>query len=279
MADLSDVEKAIAGIVSAALYPNGTSQTSAVGVACTVERGWPIAADGSVAGSLDNIMAAGNILVTVFPLEGMERNTTRFPTDVNTLNVPAPTITATVSGQTVTFGGAVTAAQNIGITLGDFQPAQKTYVYPASTSDTPTTIAAALAAVLVAAGIAATSTGPVLTLPATAIATAMVGVIGTTWQELKRQERAIGVFLWCPTPALRDLAAPIIDVALAQNEHLALADGSSARMAYHRTMVSDDRQTVGFYRRDFIYMVEYPTVVLGTATQIISTNDALTLTH
>jgi len=279
MADLSDVEKAIATIVSAALYPNGTSQPSAIGVACTVERGWPIAADASVAGSIDNVIGAGNVLVTVFPLAGMERNTTRFPTDINTLNIPASTVTATVSGQNVTFGGTVAIAQNIGITLGDYQPTQKTYVYAASTSDTQTTIAAGLAAVLVAAGITATSSGAVMTLPATAIATPIVGVTGTTWQEVKRQERAISVILWCPTPALRDLASPIVDIALAQNEHLALPDGSSGRMAYQRTMVFDDRQTVGYYRRDLIYMVEYPTVVLGTAAQIISTNDALTLTH
>lgn len=269
----------MAAIVAAALYPNGTSQPSAVGVTCTVERGWPIAADASVAGSLDNVLSAGNLLVTVFPMPGMERNTTRFPTDINTLNIPAPTITATVAGQNITFAGTVSIAQNIGITLGDFPPTQKTYVYAAATSDTPATIAAGLAAVLAAAGIAATSSGATLTLPATAIGAPIVGVVGTTWQELKRQERAIAVMLWCPNPTLRDLASPIVDVALVQNEHLALSDGSSARMSYQRTLVFDDRQTVGYYRRDLIYMVEYPTVVLGTAAQIISTNDTLTLTH
>lgn len=279
MADLSDVEKAIAAIVGAALYPSGTSQPSAVGVACIVERGWPIAADGSVAGSLDNILSAGNILVTVFPMDGMERNTTRFPTDINTLNIPAPTITATVFGQIINFAGAVSAAQNIGITLGDYPPTQKTYVYAATTSDTPTTIAAGLASALVAAGVAATSSGATLTLPSTTIGKPIVGVFGTTWQELKRQERSIAVILWCPNPTLRDLASPIVDVALVQNVKLALSDGSVARMAYQRTMVSDERQTVGYYRRDFIYMVEYPTVVLGTAAQVISTNDTITLTH
>ncbi|MBM7045439.1 hypothetical protein [Rhizobium lusitanum] len=265
MADISDVEKAIVTLVSAALYPNGTSEPSAIAAPCKVMRGWP------VPGQLDTDLGTGTLTVSIFPMAGMERNTTRFTTDLQTLSIPSPTITAMVAGQTITFAGTIGTAQNVGVTLGDWQPASQTFVYPATISDTMTTIAAGLAALLVAGGVAATANGPVLTLPATAVATAIVGVFGTMWQEFKRQERGIMVSLWCPDPGMRDLAAPIIDLALVQNEHLLLPDGSGARMVYQRTMISDERQTLNIYRRDLIYMVEYGTNVITTYPQIIST--------
>jgi len=270
MADVVDVEKAVAQIVTNCLYPNGDSQPSVIGNACKVHRGWPVPSQ------LDADLAASNLTVSIFPMAGAERNTTRLTTDPQTLNIPAPTITATISGQTITFAGTVAGAQNVGVMIGDWLPAQTAYISPATPTDTLTTIAAGLAALLVAAGIAATASGAVLTLPTTIIASAMVGVFGTEWQELKRQERAIMVTLWCPTHQMRDIAGPIIDLALVQSEHLLLGDGSGARMVYQRTMISDERQTVEIYRRDLIYMVEYGTSVITQYPQIISTKAIVT---
>lgn len=269
MADLSDVENAISSIAAAALYPNTTSSPSVAGVTCKIFRGWPEPAD------LDASMKAGEILVSVFPMAGMERNTTRFSTDLNDLSIPAPSVTATISGEAITFAGTLAEAQNIGVILGEYPPTQQTFIYPATTSDTLTTIAAGLAALLVTGGFAATASGSVLTLPASAAGAVLVGTFGTAWQELKRQERGIMVTLWCPTPALRDIASPIVDVAMVQNERFILADRSDARMTYQRTMVSDAKQTENFYRRDLIYMVEYPTVAISTYAQVIATNAAL----
>lgn len=270
MADASDVEIAIAQVVSAALYPNGTSQPSAIGAVCKVIRGWPVPAD------LDADLAAQHLVVSVFSPSGTERNTTRFPVDLVQLSVPTPTITATILGQTITFAGTIPIKQNIGVTLGDWSPAYLTVVYPAMPTDTMTTIAAGLAALLVAQGITATSSGPMLTLPATSIASARVGVFGTVWQELKRQERCWMITLWCPTPAMRDVAAPIIDIALCKAEKLLLSDGSGARMVYERGDSSDERQLLNIYRRDFLYRVEYGTTVITQVPQIISTHAAVT---
>lgn len=272
MADLSDVENAIKTILVNALYPNGTGSASALGsgVNCYVMRGWPVPAD------LDGKLAAGAFTVSVFSMSGMDRNTTRFPTDINTLDIPAATVTASISGQQITFGGSVAAAQNVGIIIGDYAPTQKTYVYAATTGDTASTIAAGLAALLVAAGIAATASGAALTLPDTVIGSIKVGVFGTTWQELRRQEKGVMVTVWCPTPDLRDKGAPIIDLALLQNERFKLADGSSAKMVYQRTIVSDDKQTTEIYRRDLVYMVEYPTTIIGSAPTIIASQSTLT---
>lgn len=269
MADASDVEIAIAQIVTAALYPTGSGNPSINGLNYIIERGWPMP------GALDAQMTANTVVVSVFGQNGVERNTTRFSTDVQTLNIPAPTVTATIAGQTITFAGTLPAPQNIGVTLGDWSPAYKSVIYPALITDTMTTIAAGLAALLVAQGVAATSAGPVLTLPATAIASALVGVFGTQWQEIKRQERAWMVTIWCKTPAVRDQVGPIIDIALCQSERLLLADGSGARMKYERTNISDDRQTTDIFRRDFVYFVEYATTIITQAPTIISTNAAV----
>jgi hypothetical protein len=256
MADISDVENALVALIADAIYPNGSTQASVINADLIVGRGWPVPE------KLYDDLKAGKVTVSVYPQNGVERNTTRFTTDIHTLNIPAPTVTATISGQTITFTGSLPTPQNIGVIIGDFSPTAKTAIYPATSADTMITIAAGLAALLVTAGIAATASGPVLTLPATAIASASVGVFGTAWQELKRQERSIQVTLWCPTPAMRDLAAPLIDVALVQNEHLLLDDGSGARLVYQRTMISDERQTVEIYRRDLVYMVEYATTLI-----------------
>ena len=52
---------ALVNVVSAALYPNGTSEASVPGPDCRIYRGWPNSA------ALDADLAAGKINVTVFP--------------------------------------------------------------------------------------------------------------------------------------------------------------------------------------------------------------------
>ena len=241
-----------------------------VNIPCILYRGWPVPAE------LEKALKAGKITVSVFPVAGMERNTTRFNTDLNALPVSPATVTATIAGQTITFAGTLPYAQNVGVRLGSTSGFQKTYTYGATTSDSPSTIAAGIAALMVADGVPATAAGAVLTLPSTAVAYAVVGTSGNAWQELKRQERGITITTWCNTPAQRDLVAPLVDQALAATSHLLLSDGSGATMKYGRSGSFDERQTVEIYRRDFIYMVEYATTRFVTAPQIIATNAGVT---
>ena len=72
MADQSDVEDALVTVVSAALYPTGTDDTSVPGPDCRIYRGWPNSA------ALDADLAAGKINVTVFPIGATGRTTTRY---------------------------------------------------------------------------------------------------------------------------------------------------------------------------------------------------------
>ena len=59
MADISDVEQAVADAVTTILYPAGTSQSSIVGALCRVYRGWPNSA------TLNADLSAGAVNVTV----------------------------------------------------------------------------------------------------------------------------------------------------------------------------------------------------------------------
>ena len=61
MADQSDVEAVLVGLVGAAVYPEGVSAPSVLGRVCRVYRGWPTGA------LLDRDLAAGHVNITVFP--------------------------------------------------------------------------------------------------------------------------------------------------------------------------------------------------------------------
>ena len=92
MADESDVANAIVSTIVAALYPAGTAQPSILGGAAKVYRGFPQAAN------LDRDLQTKILNVSVYPREGMSRNTTRWL--INEYDAPAtpPSITAAVAG-------------------------------------------------------------------------------------------------------------------------------------------------------------------------------------
>ena len=75
MADISDVEAALVFKITGILYPNGTSQPSALPSAQAAEvfRGWPNST------SLATNLAANAVSISVYALPGHSRLTTRYP--------------------------------------------------------------------------------------------------------------------------------------------------------------------------------------------------------
>ncbi|MFD2271408.1 hypothetical protein ACFS07_10410 [Undibacterium arcticum] len=143
------------------------------------------------------------------------------------------------------------------------------YIYAVQVADTLTSIATALATLIVAGIPGAGSAGAVITLPATARINAVrVGVTGTSIREIRRQERLFQISVWADTPAHRDAIAPAIDVVLAITQFMTLVDQSTARMTYKSSPVSDEFQKDKLYRRDLFYTVEYATTQIETDTQI-----------
>jgi hypothetical protein len=256
MADTSDVENALKTLCVAAIYPNGTGGASIVNTTVGVVRGWPTAND------LDTELGAGQAIVSIFPPEGMERNTTRWPREEQLLTAPVHTLTAAVDGNTITIGGTVAVPQNVIALCGT----EFAFSYAVQANDTLSSIATGLAAMIAEEFPGTAAEGDVITaVGKTGILQARIASEGSLWTEQARQEKTYWITCWCPTPAMRDILAPAIDVALKQLDFISLADGSMGRIRYASSRVSDEGQKVQIYRRDLVYTVEYGTAVITTA--------------
>jgi len=252
MADLADVEAALVGLATTALYPDGQTATSAVGVDCRIYRGWPTPA------ALDADLRASKVNVTVFPDSAPGQTLTRYASEW--FGTPAaPALSVSIDGNKVTFAGSADVGQVAGILF-----ANRTFVYRTVAGDTPSTVAANLA-VLIRARQIVQLTDTTLTIPGASNVVARVVADSPIAREVRRQSHDVRITCWCPTPWLRDSAASAIDNAMANRVFLALPDSSQAHIAYKNTAVFDQSQNAALYRRDLIYTVEYPTILSVSA--------------
>lgn len=270
MADLSDVMNTLADIITAIIYPNGSSQPSAVivnGAAqpFAIETGWP------VPGRIDTDLKGLRSNISVYAPPGMETNTTRYPRDWEVTARPAKTITATVdsTGTQVTFGGTISLPQNTGLIVNG-----KPYLHPVVSGDTLASIASALA-VLVNVDTPASASGSVITIPGAKQLVARVGIVATAQREVRRTNRLFQIVFWCPAlpgvsaSAVRDAAVSLVDPILAVTNFITLPDGSKGRLLYTRSTMSDGNEKAGCYRRDLFYMVEFATTQTIQAPEVI----------
>ncbi len=248
MADQSDVENALVELVASAIYPNGPTFPSIPGPDCRIYRGWPNSA------ALNTDLAAGRINVTVFPQGEPGQKTTRYSQEWLGSRV-TPTLTAVASGVSIEISGAADPGQLVGVLVDN-----ASYVYRTQGNDTPTTVAAKLAAAIRADWIVNLS-GATLTIPGAGIVLTRVVADTPVIRELRRQEQEFRITCWCPTPATRDASATAIDLLLAGLQFLDLSDGTKGRILYRGTFVFDQAQDALLYRRDLLYNVEYPTTI------------------
>ena len=243
-ADTSDVEAALVALIAAASYPNLHT------IPVKVFRGWPVPAQ------LDSDLNAGTVCVSVFPSE-VEQKVTRHMPAWQELEAEPVTLALTVAGNTVTVSGT-TGRYNCAVVI-DAVPK----IYPATQADTLETVASGLAALIAGA----TASGAALTVPGNRISTSVQGT-GSAIRELRRQKKGYQVTVWCNTPQVRDLIAPLVDRALASVDYLPLPDGASARLLYQRTRISDRAERDGLYRRDLFYTAEFSTTEAITAPRV-----------
>lgn len=248
MADLSDVEAAMAALATSALYPDGITSPSAVGADCRIYRGWPTPA------GLDADLKAGVVNVTVFPDAATGKTITPYSTEWQGSPV-APALIGTILGATVTFSGSADAGQLAGVRLGS-----QTFAYRTVAGDTPASVAANIAALIRVQQVVQLA-GPTIVIPGAANIEVRVVADTTAIREIRRQIHDVRISFWCPTPQLRDLTSTAVDIALAATTFVALPDSSRGRVNYKSTSVFDQSQSAILYRRDLIYAVEYPTTV------------------
>ena len=250
MADLSDVTNTLALLATAALYPAGTAQPSVAGVTITTASGWPEPTQ------LDAILAAGNAMLTVYPMEGMETNTTRFAAQMTpSTAIPAAQLSLSVAGNQITVGGSIKAGEAATVNVN-----YRAVSHAVQASDTTAGIAAALAAQIPGA----TASGSTIAIAgAFEIATA-VSVPVPMQAEIARQTRLFVLTAWCPTPAIRDLMMPAVDLSLKGMKRIALPDNTWARLIYRGTLETDILAKQRIYRRDLRYEVEYASTATET---------------
>ena len=242
----SDVETALTQLAAAALYPDGTAAAPAIPATVRVYRGWPNSA------ALDADLAAGIVNVTIFPVPGDTRVTTRYAPDW----VPdpvTPTLTVSVAGSMVTFAGSAGPGQLAGVLVDGVS-----YVHRTTVGDTPSLVAAVLATMINPIR-SAIAKGPTLNLAGTITLIARTAADAEAALELRRQQQGFRMTAWCPTPGLRDATCDVLDIVFAAMPFLTLADGSVARLRYESTTTFDQRQDAALYRRDLVYTVEFAT--------------------
>ncbi|MDR3525383.1 MAG: hypothetical protein P4L66_14930 [Acetobacteraceae bacterium] len=257
MADLSDVETAIAALVEAILYPQGTGAPSILGTLTRVYRGWPNPA------ALNTDLAAGNVNITIFPDAQSRRNTTRFIDPPTPATPIAPTLTVAVTGQSVTFGGTASLGQLAGLLIDN-----AAFVHRTQTGDSPEGVAATLAAYIRTTRIAHV-TGASIAIPGAGSVIGRVVADQSAQTETRRQLQTIRLSCWCPNPTTRDSAASAIDQALSLVHYLTLPDGTAARLQEAGTLVFDQSQNANLYRRDLLLDVEYATTASQTLPALI----------
>ena len=285
MADSSDVEFALLAYVSSVLLqlPLATSLgvliVTGQGVQITTSagggyqlgtiasgptgplrllRGWPsstaLATD--VPGpsrSATPPVPVANVSVQIDP--GMSRNTTRYLTRPAVIAAPVPTLLLRSNGNLVTINGTCASGQVAGLLVGA-QGNALSAAYRLNATDTTTSVAAALAALIPGAS----SAGPVITLPDDKV-TCRVGQDAVTIVETRRQEATFRIVVYAATPDDRDKIARSLDEALAQVSLVGLPDGTCCYVRYSRTISMDNSAQTSVWRRDLLYVVEYPTII------------------
>ncbi len=253
MPDQSDVETALATLAASAIYPNGPLASSTIGSLTRIYRGWPNAA------ALDADLAAGRINMTVFPVTGSIRDTTRYSPDWQAASA-TPTLMASILGDTVTFTGSADPGQLAGLRI-----AATTYVHRIGPNETLALVAAILA-VAVAADRPALSAGPSITIPGATDLLARTAIDTAATSDLRRQLQTFRITAWCPTPATRDTATATVDATFAATPFLTVTaaatptDTAACRLRYVSTTTFDQSQDAALYRRDLLYSVEFPTL-------------------
>lgn len=265
MADLSDVSNALVDFITTAIYPTvGSNPTT--GFPTKIFAGWPIA------GTLEADLLAGTTSISVYPEPNMERVTTRNPREWHNQTAGTVTLTAIVSGLTITIGGTVTTGNYVTATVG-----KGAYSYAALQADTTATIASALAA-LINVDTPASASGSVITLASVmgGRIAATVAAPGTTIREVRRQQHGYQITIWAPTNDARVAAVQIIDPLLAAVDFLSLPDFSETWLTYRGQNDVDSKELQNLYRRDLFWWAEYGTTQVQTSYPITSVKATVT---
>jgi hypothetical protein len=248
MADISQVESAVAAVVTSTLYPSGSAEASIIGALCRVYRGWPNSA------TLNADLASGAVNVTINSDNDAGRTTTRYLPEYQTISLQ-PGLGANITDQTINFWGIPAPGDVVGALIDG-----STYAYRIQAGDTPELVASNLNQLIQTDWLTIVRATELSVPGADSIRVRVVCDKKTSF-ESRRQEKDIRIACWCPTPLVRDAVASAVDMGVYQLSFLTLSDQTQSRITYKNTASYDQAQNALLYRRDLIYTVEYSSIM------------------
>lgn len=206
---------------------------------------------------LDTLLKAQNIVVAVFAVRGMSRNTTRFYRNNYVQGIPqTATLFLTVVNNTVTITGTITVGEACMVIVDNIG-----YSYAPLLTDTLDTIATALAALIPNA----TATLNVITVSDANTITATVSVPGTERQIMHTQEGVFRARIIAPSHELRELIGGAVQLGFANfGYYMPMPDLIYACIKPSGINEDNEYELPLAFLRDYLYMVEYHTVAVNT---------------
>ncbi|BCI68091.1 hypothetical protein AAJCM20276_27150 [Acetobacter aceti] len=270
MTDIAGVSTALAQAADAIIYPNGDSTASITGRRTIIRRGWITNDDYSGECSLQS----GIDYVFVTALSGA------FKPVACGLGMPwreISAIPATVSietsgnSATVVFPAIGQASGIVGLHITPDEkgaiPARSVVGHVVTATDTPASVAAALATLIPGAS----SSGATVTIPHAASLHGAVGSYSDIARVTRRQQQLFNVSIWIGTWSARDDLGFAIDAGMSGDPFFPAPDGSMILVESAGSYDIDTMMQQGVWRRDLKFRCTFDTLQTDTAAQVLFT--------
>jgi hypothetical protein len=250
-----------------ALKTAASNALNAAGVAIpsVTIKGWPVAED------LKQYISDKQYVLSLYPT-GNSRNETRYRSNRVTTARPVVGLTATVSGNTITFSGTVAEPYNVHALVGN--PIADA-LYQSGPTDNPTSVAAGVAAKINALGISGLSAASSANVTTVTGPLCKCNVSGSNPQmvskEVSRVSRDIQITVWAPDNDTRMAVGGVLENAFGGTDahFLPLGDGTALYVWFRTDRFNDAAEaTDSVFRWDFIYEVEYGILQVLPGTQV-----------
>jgi hypothetical protein len=262
MADKSDVENTLVEmlvdafqITNASVVALSTGSLNSNPIKISIFRGWPTNDQ-----LQQDVVAAGGLYVSIFT-PAVSSTTTRHQETWNFVSKADLTVSATVSGASVTISGIGTLGNNLGIAYGSTG-----WSYRPSAGQTAESIAGSLGALIPNATVAGATINLATNL---AVSSDVVGDV-VSCKEVMCSRQRFTMSVWATDTLTRDAAANLITQTVAAANWLTLDDGTQTQPPKY--MGSPDfyaDQNFGVNRRDVNFDIEFPLYVFQTDPAIL----------
>lgn len=257
MADIATISTAIASVLAAAICPDGTTGSAVTGRPVIIRRGGLTQAD--LGGMVRTVQQGCDFIGIADVPDSWARLDEPLgrPWRMDTARAPTATIGATGATAVVTLTPGVAPCGTLGLRVTGLPGygGAACVLHVATADDTADSIAAALAAPLPGA----VATGGAITIPGAASVQALNAGVVTTRCIARRQEQMFIITTWSATPAARDALGQAASDALALNDWLTDADGSTFRIEARAASNDDTAMNRGLFSRPAHYLVTFDT--------------------